>query len=65
MSIVNSSVFRCDRTFEIIDKLWLRDASYTNTALIKTQDAKYLNFLGLLWYILRNIKERASVLPHK
>ena len=46
MSIVNSSVFRCDRTFEIIDKLWLRDRSYTNTALIKTQDTKYPEFPG-------------------
>ena len=33
---VNStSVFRCDRTFEIMDKRWLTDTSYTNTALIK------------------------------
>ena len=46
VSIVNSSVFRCDRTFEIIDKLWLRDRSYTNTALIKTQDTKYPEFPG-------------------
>ena len=42
----SSSVFRCDTTFEIIDKLWLTDTSYTNTALIKTQDEKHLEFPG-------------------
>ena len=40
----SSSVFRCDTAFEIMDKLWLIDASYTNTALIKTQDTKHPEF---------------------
>ena len=40
----SSSVFRCDTTFEVIDKLWLVDTSYTNTALIKTQDKKHPEF---------------------
>ena len=46
---VNSiSVFRCYTTFEIIDKLWLTDTSYTNTALIKKDKTQnILNFLGL------------------
>ena len=34
----SSSVFRCDTTFEIIDKLCLTDTSYTYTALIKTKN---------------------------
>ena len=42
----SSSVFRCDRTFEIMDKLWLTDTSYTNTALIKTQNTKHPEFPG-------------------
>ena len=42
----SSSVFRCDSTFEIIDKLCLTDTSYTNTALIETQDAKHPEFPG-------------------
>ena len=42
----SSSAFRCDTTFEIIDKLWLADTSYTNTALIKTQDTKHPEFPG-------------------
>ena len=42
----SSSVFRCDTTFEIIDKLWLADTSYTNTALIKTQDTRHPEFPG-------------------
>ena len=42
----SSSVFRCDTTFEIIVKLWLTDTSYTNTALIKTQDTKHPEFPG-------------------
>ena len=29
-----------------MDKLWLADTSYTNTALIKAQDTKYLEFPG-------------------
>ena len=40
-----NSVFRCDTTFEKIDKLWLTNTSYTNIALIKMQD--FLNLLGL------------------
>ena len=35
-----SSVMRCDTKFEIIDKLWLADTIYTNTALTKTQGTK-------------------------
>ena len=42
----SSSVFRCDTTFEIMDKLWLTDTSYTNTALIKTQNTKHPEFPG-------------------
>ena len=42
----SSSVFRCDTTFEIMDKLWLTYTSYTNTALIKTQDTKHPEFPG-------------------
>ena len=29
-----------------MDKLWLKDTSYTNTALIKTQDTKHSEFPG-------------------
>ena len=36
----SSSVFRCDTKFEIIDKLWLTNTIYTNTALTKTQGRK-------------------------
>ena len=47
MCCVNSSsVFRCDTTSEIMDKLWLTYTSYTNTALIKTQDTKHPEFPG-------------------
>ena len=42
----SSSVFRCDTTFEIMNKLWLTDTSYTNTTLIKTQDTKHPEFPG-------------------
>ena len=42
----SSLVFRCDTTFEVADKLWLTDASYTNTALIKTQDTKHPELPG-------------------
>ena len=46
---VNSnSVFKCYTTFEIIGKLWLTDASYTNRALIKTQHSKPLEFPGIM-----------------
>ena len=31
----SSSLMRCDTKFEIIDKLWLADTIYTNTALTK------------------------------
>ena len=41
-----NSVFRCDTTFEIIDKLWLTDTSYTNTALIKTPATEHPEFPG-------------------
>ena len=39
-------MFRRDITFEIMDKLWLTFTSYTNTALIKTQDTKHPEFPG-------------------
>ena len=42
----SSSIFRCDATVEIMDKLWLTNTSYTNTALLKTQDTKHLEFPG-------------------
>ena len=42
----SSSVFRCDTKFEIIDKLWLTDTIYTNTALTKTQGTKGPEFCG-------------------
>ena len=42
----SSSVFRCDATFEIMDKLWLTDTCYTNKALIKTQDTKNPEYPG-------------------
>ena len=42
----SSSVFRCDTKFEIIDKLWLTDTIYTNTALTKTQGTKGPEFRG-------------------
>ena len=29
-----------------MDILWLRDTSYTNTALVKTKDTKYFEFSG-------------------
>ena len=29
-----------------MDKLWLTDTSYTNTALVKTQDTKHPEFRG-------------------
>ena len=44
----SSSVFRRDTTFEIIDKLWLTDTYYTNTALRKTLDTKHPEFPGTM-----------------
>ena len=44
--VSSSSIFRCDTKFEIIDKLWLTDTIYTNTALIKTQGTKGREFRG-------------------
>ena len=44
--VKSSSMFRRDITFEIMDKLWLTFTSYTNTALIKTQDTKHPEFPG-------------------
>ena len=36
----SSSLMRCDAKFKIIDKLWLADTIYTNTALTKIQGTK-------------------------
>ena len=47
-------MFRCDTTFEIIDKLWLTDTSYTNTALIKTLNSKYFESPGPMMAISYN-----------
>ena len=44
----SSSIFRCDTTFEIMDKLWLIDTCYTNTAFIKTQGTKHPEFPGTM-----------------
>ena len=41
-----NSVYRCNTTPDIMDELWLRDESHTNTALMKTQDSNILDFLG-------------------
>ena len=50
-----NSVFRCDTTFEIIDKLWLTDTSYTNTALIKTPVTEHPEFRGhMMMYFKKN-----------
>ena len=48
-----NSVYRCNATPDIMDELWLRDASYSNTALMKRQDSNILDFLGQRWRILQ------------
>ena len=44
--VSGNSVYRCNTTSDIVGKLWLTDTSYTNTALMKTQDSNILDFLG-------------------
>ena len=51
----SSSVFRCDTKFEIIDKLWLTDTIYTNTALTKTQGRKKAP--GFCGHMMMNFKK--------
>ena len=46
----SSSPFRCDTLSEIMNKLWLTDASYANTVLIKTQDTKHPEFPGSMHF---------------
>ena len=46
-----NSVCRCNVTPDIMGELWLRDPSYSNTALMKTQDSNILDFLGQRWRI--------------
>ena len=64
VNVNSSSVFRCDTTFEIMDKLWSTDRRYTNTALIKTQDTKHPEFPGPMEHYQRLATEIVTAKPN-